>query len=150
MLNGKVLTFYLCGKSFGIDITKVEEINRNIKYTSVPSARDHIVGLFNMRGQVVTLFDIGKRLEYRQKCGYDRPTSIILKENAIGRDLVGFLIDRAGDVIDVDEGECEPLPANASDVEARFISKVIKRHSELIMLINTDEIFKHNHGRIEA
>lgn len=50
----------------------------------------------------------------------------------------------------MDEGECEPLPANASDVEARFISKVIKRHSELIMLINTDEIFKHNHGRIEA
>lgn len=142
-MNGKVLTFYLCGKSFGIDITKVEEINRNIRYTPVPSAKNYIVGLFNMRGQVVTLFDIGKRLEYAQQCGYDNPTSIILKANSAGQDLVGFLIDRPGDVIDVDEGECEPLPANASDVEAKFISKVIKRQNELIMLIDTEEIFEH-------
>lgn len=142
-MNGRVLTFYLCGKSFGIDITKVEEINRNIKYTPVPCAREYIVGLFNMRGQVVTLFDIGQRLEYVGRCGYENPTCITLKSSVMGEDLVGFLIDKPGDVIDVNEGECESLPANASDVEAKFIKEVIKRDSQLIMLIDTEEIFEH-------
>lgn len=142
-MNGKVLTFYICGKPFGIDITKVEEINRNIKYTPVPCAREYIVGLFNMRGQVVTLFDIGQRLEYIDKCKYENPTCITLKPSVMGEDLVGFLIDKPGDVIDVEEHECEPLPANASDVEAKFIKEVIKRDSQIIMLIDTDEIFKH-------
>lgn len=142
-MNGKVLTFYLCGKLFGIDITEVEEIDRNVKYTPVPTAREYIVGLFNMRGQIVTLFDIGQRLKYKDRCGYESPTCITLKPSATGGDLIGFLIDKAGDVLDVREEECEPLPANASDVEARFIREVIKRDSQLIMLIDTEEIFRH-------
>ncbi|NMA95911.1 MAG: chemotaxis protein CheW [Clostridiales bacterium] len=148
-MNGKVLTFYLNNRSFGIDITKVEEINRNIQFTPVPTSREYIVGLFNMRGQVVTLFDIGRRLEYRHRGEYKRPTSIILKQNSTDGDLVGFLIDRPGDVIDVKKGECEPLPANVSAVESRFINKIVKRRDELIMLIDTDEIFRHGYEEVQ-
>ena len=54
----RILTFYLEGELFGIDIGLVKEINRKIKYTEVPGAPEHIVGLYNMRGQVVTIFDV--------------------------------------------------------------------------------------------
>ncbi len=142
-MEGKVLTFYLCDRLFGIDITMVKEINRNIKYTPVPRSRDYIVGLFNMRGQVVTLFDIGKRLEYEEGCNKNRPTCITLKPKTPDADLVGFLIDRPGDVLEVGDHECEPLPANISAVEAKFLKEVIKKDTELIMLIDTEEIFQH-------
>ena len=51
-MQGKILTFYLQGELFGIDIKLVKEINRKINYTKVPGAPDFVVGLFNMRGQV--------------------------------------------------------------------------------------------------
>ena len=54
------------GELFGIDIGLVKEINRKIKYTEVPGAPEHIVGLYNMRGQVVTIFDVACILHKRK------------------------------------------------------------------------------------
>ncbi len=140
-MSGKILTFYLCGRLFGIDIATVKEIDCNISYTPVPCAKDHILGLFNMRGQVVTLFDIGKKMGYEEDCIRDSPTCIILKPRDENLDFIGFVIDRAGDVLEVNEYECEPLPANVSEVEAKFLSEVVKKDDELIMLIDTEKIF---------
>lgn len=137
----KVLTFYLCGSLFGVDVTLVKEINRNVDYTAVPGSQDHIVGFLNMRGQVVTLFNLAKLLNFTPEKEQKAHTCIILKAPK-DPDQVGFLIDKPGDVIDIDKEEFEMPPANVGGVEGEFIDSVVKLENELLMIIDPKKIFK--------
>ena len=137
----KVLTFYLHGALFGVDITLIKEINRNVEYTPVPDAKSHIAGLFNMRGQVVTLFNLGKLMGYEDGGNRKRSTCIILKASSNNPDQIGFLIDQSGDVVDIRKEECEPLPANTGSVEEEFLNSIVKLKDELLMVIDPGKIF---------
>lgn len=136
-----VLTFYMCDNLLGIDVTLVKEFNRNVEYTPIPGAREHIVGFFNMRGQVVTLFDLAKLLGLGVRKEQDKLTCIILKSPK-DPDQVGFLIDKPGDVIAIDRSEYEAPPANMGAVESEFIDSVVKLKDELLIIINPQKIFK--------
>ena len=89
-MKGKILTFYLNNNVFGVDITLVKEINRNVEFTPVPQASEHIAGLFNMRGQIVTLLNLSEILEYDRNTSITRAACMILKPQRGESDLVGF------------------------------------------------------------
>jgi purine-binding chemotaxis protein CheW len=137
----KILTFYLCERLFGIDITLVKEINRSVEHTPVPDTDSHIVGLFNMRGQIVTLFDISEIMGYEQKNWGQRSACVILKAQSGDLSQVGFLIDRCGDVLDIEEEECELPPANVGGVSGEFISSVAKLQNDLLLIIDPGKLF---------
>jgi purine-binding chemotaxis protein CheW len=138
----KVLTFYLKDTLLGINITLIKEINRNAEYTSVPDAKPYIIGLFNMRGQVVTLFDLGEILGLPESSKSAKSACVILKYKPNDPNQSGFLIDHTGDVIDIDREECEPAPANTGYLEGEYIDSVFKLSSELLILIDPEKIFK--------
>ena len=140
-MQGKILTFYLQGELFGIDIKLVKEINRKINYTKVPGAPGFVVGLFNMRGQVVTVFDLVSFIYGKQGIVPDNPTCIILKNHDNGSEYMGFVVDRPGDVLDVEEDWCEPMPGNIHHIDDRYIKEVVKLEDQLIMVIDADKIF---------
>lgn len=137
----KVLSFRLAGELFGIEINYVKEINRNVEYTIVPRAPDKIVGLFNMRGQIVTLFNLAKILGYPWSNEKGKVTCIILKSPPNNPNQQGFLIDATGDVLDLDESLCEPPPANIDGRNFQYIRKVARLENELLMIIEPDLIF---------
>lgn len=141
-MTEQVLTFYLQNNLLGIDITLVKEIDRNVEYTPVPGAGPHIAGLFNMRGQVVTLLDISRIMGYEEKKREQKVSCIILKAGVGGQGQAGFLIDRFGDVLDINEDECEPPPANAGGISGEFIKKVMKLKQELLIILDPERIFK--------
>jgi len=136
----KVLTFYLCGRFLGIDVTLVKEINRNVDFSFVPGSKEHIVGLLNMRGQVVTLFNLAKLLELDEEIEQRGLTCIILKAPK-DPNQVGFLIDRPGDVIEIDKEDCELPPANVGALECEFINCIVKLRDELLTIIDPKKIF---------
>lgn len=137
----RVLTFYLCDALFGIDVTLVKEINRNVEFTPVPGSSSNIVGLLNLRGQIVTLFNLVIIMGYEQKEWEQKSTAVILKGALINSNHTGFLIDKAGDVVDIDENECEPPPANAGIIEGEFLHSVVKLKDELLMIIDPSKMF---------
>lgn len=120
----------------------IREINRNVEYTSVPGAKPYIVGLFNMRGQVVTLFDLARLIGLRQDQEINRSTCIILKAPANDPNQIGFLIDKPGDVIDLEQEECEIPPANVVGLEGEYISQVVKLKDKLLIILDPEKIFK--------
>ncbi len=125
----------------GIDIVLVKEINSGVEYTAVPGAKPCIAGLFNMRGQVVTLFDLGKLIAWRDDKEKTRDTCIILKAPANDPNQVGFLIDKPGDVIDLEQEEWEIPPANVIGAEVEYINQVVKLHDKLLIILNPERIF---------
>jgi purine-binding chemotaxis protein CheW len=141
-MRGKVLTFYLCGSLYGLDIKLVKEIVRHAEYTPIPDAPEYIVGLMNMRGQIVTLFNLAKLMNHPQLNDSGSPTCIILKNTPDEPDYVGLLIDRAGSVLDIEEDNCEPSPANMNHSLHEYVSEVVKLKNQLLMVINPQFIYQ--------
>jgi purine-binding chemotaxis protein CheW len=145
-------TFRLGDRLFGLDLMTIREINRILDITPVPHARDHIRGLINLRGQIVTILDLGVRLGLERLDIGEESHNIILKTNAelaaahcgknfnTSTDLVGFLVDAIGDVVEADESSIEPPSANVSEAEGRFLSGVIKTEGGLLVLLDIREV----------
>lgn len=138
-MTGKVLTFYLGGSLCGIDIALAKEINRTIKYTSVPGGAAHIVGLLNLRGNVVTLFDLAQILSFPEKEDRLGAKCIILRE-IFNRDQVGFFIDKLGEVMDVIPDMCELPPANIRNSAGQFIAEVVKCNTQVVLILDMKKI----------
>jgi purine-binding chemotaxis protein CheW len=143
-------TFRLGDRLFGLDLMMIREINRILDITPVPHARAHIRGLINLRGQIVTILDLGVRLGLQRQAVIDSSHNIILKTTAelaqhrdgatTANDLVGFLVDAIGDVVEADEATVEPPSANVSEAEGRFLSGVIKTDAGLLVLLDIHEV----------
>ena len=143
---------------FGLDIVLIREINRILDITPVPHSRTHIRGLINLRGQIVTILDLGVRLGLSRRDVTEESHNIILKTSSelaatkhsngqhlvTSTDLVGFLVDAIGDVVEADEATIEPPSANVSEGEGRFLSGVIKTDSGLLVLLDLQEILSAN------
>lgn len=141
----KILSFTINDCLFGIKVILIKEINRRVEYTIVPDSKEHIVGLFNMRGQIVTLFSLVKLLELKSaKNNNSNNTCIILKTIANDYNQFGFLIDELGEVIDVDSENSEPPPANVVGFESEFISSVVKLDNKLLMILNPTKIYQNS------
>lgn len=147
-------TFRLGDRMFGLDLMMIREINRILDITPVPHARDHIRGLINLRGQIVTILDLAVRLGLPRLDIAEESHNIILKthselvtahgpdngKHTSSTDLVGFLVDAIGDVVEADESTIEPPSANVSETEGRFLSGVIKTDSGLLVLLDMHEV----------
>jgi purine-binding chemotaxis protein CheW len=148
-------TFRLGDRLFGLDIMMIREINRILDITPVPHARDHIRGLINLRGQIVTILDLGVRLGLPRLDIGEESHNVILKTNAelatarqagssknfsTSTDLVGFLVDAIGDVVEADDSSIEPPSANVSEAESQFLSGVIKTDTGLLVLLDIREV----------
>lgn len=140
-MTGKVLTFYLYDNLYGVDITLIKEINRNVDFTPVPDSSPNIVGLLNLRGQIVTLFNLAKLIGIDYEGKKNSTSCIILKAPPNDPNQIGFLIDSFGDVVDIGEDICESPPANVDSMEVEFISSVVKLKDELLMIIDPKKAF---------
>jgi len=151
-------TFRLGDRMFGLDIVLIREINRILDITPVPHSHSHIRGLINLRGQIVTILDLGVRLGLPSREITDESHNIILKTTSelaatrltngqhivTSTDLVGFLVDAIGDVVEADEATIEPPSANVSGEEGRFLSGVIKTEGGLLVLLDLQEVLSAN------
>lgn len=136
----KVMSFYLCDSLFGIDIIKVKEINRRVEYTPVPGSNPVVSGLYNMRGQIVTLFDLSRILGYATRLNQGQLGCIILKPTASHLHQFGFLIDAPGDVIEIPNDISESPPANVDHIAGELLEKVVKLEDQLLLVLHSEKI----------
>ncbi len=139
-MTGKVLTFNLCGSLCGIDIAFAKEISRDVTFTQIPGEQTNILGLLSLRGQIVTLFDLGKTLTFNNKQQKQGQHCIILKSMPTNPDPIGFFVDALGDVITVTDDMCEPAPANIYNKEGRFITEVVKLENDIVLVLDLEKI----------
>jgi purine-binding chemotaxis protein CheW len=138
----KILSFWLENELFGIELNYVKEINRNIEYTKVQRSEKNIVGLFNMRGQIVTIFNLADFLGYDTEIKKKKATCIILKSEQGSPNQKGFIIDKSEDVVDIDEKICEKPPANIDSYETKYIKTVVRLENQLLRVVEADMIFE--------
>lgn len=130
--------FWIDDHLIGIDVLMVREINQVLDITPVQQAPEYVRGLANLRGETVTVLDLGVRLGLGLRNITAQSHSVIFKH-----DLVGLLVDRIGDVEQVEEAEIEPPPANVGHIEREFIEGIVKLRDELLVVLSTERILEY-------
>lgn len=157
MSDKQFVTFWIEEELFGLDILHVREINRNLDLTRVDLAPDHVRGLMNLRGQVVTVLDLGVRIGLGGRPLLPTSSCIVLKDNILqeeqepaegGSETSGLYVDRIGDVISVEEDEIEPPAASTTAIARRFIEGVVKLPDSLLIALKIEEVLSHKEGKL--
>ena len=135
----ELATFYVGDSLCGMDILKVQEINKLLDMTEVPLAPEYVKGILNLRGQIVTVIDLGSKLELDDTEADGETRNIIVNSNG---EYIGLLVHKIGDVERTDEGNIEPPPANIGGIQGRYFEGVFKKEKSLIGILNVEEILK--------
>ena len=135
----ELATFYVGHALCGMDILKVQEINKLMEMTKVPQAPDYMVGILNLRGQIVTIIDLGQKLGLGNVEISNESRNFII--NAPG-EHVGLLVSRISDVVMADPDRIEPAPANMSGIQGSFFTGVYKTENKLIGILDIKEVLR--------
>ncbi len=133
----ELATFYVGEALCGMDILKIQEINKLMEMTSVPQAPDYVMGILNLRGQIVTIIDLGKRLGLSSITIDDFSRNIIVNSQ---NEHVGLLVSKIGDVITADWDKVESPPANIGGIQGVFFKGVFKTENHLIGILDAEKV----------
>ena len=140
----ELATFYVGDSLCGMDILKVQEINKLLEMTEVPLAPDYVKGILNLRGQIVTVIDLGSKLELADTDTDSETRNIIVNSNG---EYIGLLVHKIGDVERTEEENIEPPPANIGGIQGRYFEGVFKKENSLIGILNVEEILKDDNSQ---
>ena len=132
------VTFYLDKERYGINVMQVQEVLRVSEITPVPGAPDYVLGIINLRGNVVTVIDSRQRFRLPPR-EMDDSTRIVIMETE--NQVVGILVDSVAEVVELRASEIEAAPSVGNEESARFIQGVCSLSGELLILIDLNKLF---------
>ncbi len=133
----QLVAFKLGREEYGISILQVQEIKRLTDITRVPHTPEYITGVINLRGSVLPVIDLKKRLGLPVQTHTDNTRIIIVKIDEV---VVGMLVDAVSEVLAIDQANIEDPDAVVGGVAANFISGVGKLDNRLLILLNLEAI----------
>ncbi len=134
----QLVSFRIGEEMFGVDILKVQEINRLTEITKVPQAPSFVEGVINLRGKVIPIIDIRKRFGMSLKeC--DKDTRIVVVD--IETSVMGMIVDAVSEVLRIPATTVEPAPDIATSVSSEYIRGVAKLEDRLLILLELGKIF---------
>jgi purine-binding chemotaxis protein CheW len=140
-IAGKYLTFSLAAEDFGLEILRVREIIGLQEITPVPRTPEFVKGVINLRGKVIPVVDLRLKFEMDYK-EPDERTCIIVTEVLVDDDamLMGIVVDRVNEVIDVKADEVEPTPSFGVSLDTSFILGLAKTANHVKTLLDVDRV----------
>jgi purine-binding chemotaxis protein CheW len=133
----QLVSFHLGEEEFGVDILRVQEINRMREITRVPDSPDYVQGVINLRGQVVPVVDLRKRFGLPHKEN-DKDTRIIVVE--IFGKIIGFIVDSVNEVLRIPANITESPPSLVAGSDKNYITGVGKLNDRLLILLDLEKI----------
>ena len=132
------VTFRLDDEKYGIDVMLVREVLRESEIAPVPGAPHYVLGIINLRGNVVPVIDTRRRFGLAPKA-MDEDSRIIIVE--LAEQWVGMVVDAVAEVMDVPISQVERTPDVGNDQSSRFIQGVSRQEEELLILVELDQLF---------
>ena len=133
----QLVSFKIGEEEFGVDILKVQEINRMLEVTRVPNAPSYVEGVINLRGKVIPVVDLRMRLGMDRK-EHDKHTRIIVME--LNGRVVGFVVDAVSEVLRIPRSVTEPPPTVAASESTDYITAVGKLEDRLLTLLDLEKV----------
>jgi purine-binding chemotaxis protein CheW len=141
----QLVSFRLGDEEYGIDILKVQEINRMLAISKIPKAPDYVDGIINLRGKVIPIINLRRRFSLDKKES-DKQTRIIVVD--IGGKVLGIVVDGVSEVLRLQSDTIEPPPPVVSGKGAVYIKGVGKIGDKLLILLDLETLFGDVHQEI--
>ena len=125
-------------EQYGLDISYVDNIVRMCKITRVPKAPAHYIGVINLRGEIVLLMSLRRKMNMEDDVFTDITRIIILKTEEQG--LVGIVVDEVKEVIALAEDEIDRNTQNSQSDKTQYINGIGKNGDELISILEISSI----------
>ena len=137
----QLVSFKVGDAEFGVDILKVQEINKMMELTSVPNTPSFVEGVVNLRGRIIPVINLRSRLGLELK-DYDSETRIIVVE--LNDKTLGFIVDEVKEVLRIPKSITEQPPDIVSGVDASYITAIGKLEDRLLILLDLTKILSND------
>lgn len=131
------VTFQLGEETYGVNVMQVQEVLRVTEIAPVPGAPGYVLGIINLRGNVVTVLDTRKRFGMSPR-ELDDASRILIIESA--DNVVGLMVDSVSEVVYLRASEMEAAPNVGNEESSRFIQGVCNRDEELLILVDLNKL----------
>lgn len=132
-----VSTFHIGSTLLGVNAMDVQEVIQLNILTPVHQADDYIAGIINLRGQIVTVVDLRRRLEIEAGAFHKAQDIFIVSSHG---ENIGLLVDKAADVIPADLDNLDPLPANMRMIQQKYLQGICQSEARPIAILNIDAL----------
>ncbi len=131
------VTFRLENEKYGINVMQVQEVLRITEIAPVPGAPSYVLGIINLRGNVVTVIDTRSRFGLASVETDDSSRVVIIESE---EQVVGILVDSVAEVVDLQPSDIETAPNVGTEESAKFIQGVASHDGELLILVDLNKL----------
>jgi purine-binding chemotaxis protein CheW len=142
----ELLTFVIAGEQYAVDIERIVEIVTPRAVTRIPNADSSVVGIISLRGTIVTLVDVRRKLRHREAGADTAETRIVVID--FHHEIVGFLVDRVLRVVKTAAGDIERHPVVHTTELDESVRGVFRAAGALTILLDLDKLL--DHGTLAA
>ncbi|GHF80773.1 chemotaxis protein CheW [Thalassotalea marina] len=138
--NDEVLqwvTFKLDSETYGINVMQVQEVLRYTEIAPVPGAPSYVLGIINLRGNVVTVIDTRSRFGLESSQVNDNTRIVIIEAE---KQVIGIMVDSVAEVVYLRASEIDVAPNVGNEESAKFIQGVSNREGELLILVDLNKL----------
>ena len=132
----QLVSFSVAAEEYGLDILRVQEIIRTQQLTRVPNLPDYVEGVINLRGKVIPVVALRRRLGLESVVS-DKNTRIVVVD--VHGQTLGFIVDAVSEVLRIRADTLEPTPRIGA-VEREYISGVGKLESRLLLMLDLERL----------
>jgi purine-binding chemotaxis protein CheW len=132
------ISFRIGGEEYAIDIMAVREIKGWTETTSLPNQPQYILGVMNLRGTIVPVFDLRRRFGMGVTEASRLHVVIIV---AVLDRIVGLLVDAVSDILTIDSSEIRPVPEMDRGISADFLSGIVSINETMVVILALEELF---------
>ncbi len=136
-ITRQLVIFKLAGEEYGCDIDRVKEVLKMVKITPLPETHDFMEGIINLRGEVIPVLDLRKRVGLKMEQLLDN-SSIVIVEAA--ECTVGLIVDAVTEVLNIEEKNIQESTGGQGGNKAKLIEGVGKAGERLLLILNLNEV----------
>jgi purine-binding chemotaxis protein CheW len=130
----QLVGFIVGDEEFAVPILSIQEIIKPLEYTRVPSTPDYVMGVFNMRGNVIPLIHLRMKFGLPYKKEDEDTRYIVIKE---GEEVIGYVIDRLTEAVRMNESDIDPTPETLNESED-VIYGIGKKQDRIITVLKVE------------
>jgi len=135
--KNQFVRFKVGKESFGVDIGRVQEIVTVPEITKVPDTPEYLEGIINLRGKIISVMDLRKRLNLNNS-NNNRKNRILVTE--MGGRTMGLIVDEVSEVLRLNPDSIEPPPEIINTAGAQYITGVGKMQDGIVLLLDLEKV----------
>ncbi len=143
----KLVSFKLGEEEYAFDINVIREIIKLVEITRVPKSPPFVQGVINLRGRVIPVLNLAKRMGIKNTNTEQEDSKIMIIESE--NRTIGLIVDSVSEVIEIPFSNIESNPIISHETESEFISGVGKLDNRLFSILDLEKILSFIHKRSE-